>query len=173
MTTIWNAPDRSRREAVILVQGTTHPALWDPATSALVEGIEERMDGAIVTFVGSDGRPSLRDAVAAARFLGARRAVAVVPDRRAAVWWSRESRSVSMPMSMVVAEDWSPGGIVKALDSRARRRPGLRSGRVERAVQPDLEVSWKGLRFTDSPRGVGPQAVGRSSIEAESAGEAS
>ena len=56
--------------------------LWDPALGALAEELEERLDDVDVTFASATGAPTLGDALAAARYLGASWAAVGVTGRR-------------------------------------------------------------------------------------------
>lgn len=72
--------------SVILLVDRLDRGLWDAALSERLEHLEERLEGAHVTFAALDGAgPDLVDALRAARFVGSRR-VLVAASRATTAW---------------------------------------------------------------------------------------
>lgn len=72
--------EREPAPALILRFGRDRLSLWDQEVDALVEALEERLDGVFVTPAAGDGGPTLGDALVAARFAGCAWAVVVSPE---------------------------------------------------------------------------------------------
>jgi hypothetical protein len=64
--------------ALVVVTTPSAHSLWDPEVSLLLERLDDALDGVFVTHASStESGPSVKDALAAARFFGCQRAVVV------------------------------------------------------------------------------------------------
>lgn len=80
MSSLW-VRDPLDDNALIVVFPDRRGGLWSAEISRLVEQVEEQVDGGFVTFALANGRrPSVADALAAARFAGCSSAVLAVVD---------------------------------------------------------------------------------------------
>ena len=102
--------------ALILRFDRERVPLWDTEAGALVEELEECLDGVFVTPAAGAGGPTVRDALAAARFAGCPWAVVAVPATAAPR--SPATESGVLP-SVFVRAPWDAASIATAY-GRAR-----------------------------------------------------
>ena len=125
-TTRSSQPDPTA--LVVLFLESTHP-LWDPRASALTGRLAESLPGTFVTSAFLRGRgPSLRDALAAARFMGCRAAVvAWVDDAERTSGAGIEPLVTGPGLDVVVSRCNGDAHAIESLYRRAVVEPGVRT----------------------------------------------
>lgn len=98
--------------------------LWDGEVDALVAELEERLDGVYVTAAAGPGGPTLRDALAAARFAGCDWAVVAVSPAAA-----RDPLSTGGVLPAVtVRSTWDAAAIARAYERASGRAAEVAAG---------------------------------------------
>jgi hypothetical protein len=98
--------------------------LWDGEVDALVDELEERLDGVFVTPAAGAGGPTLRDALAAARFAGCDWAVVAMPLAAA-----RDPLPAGGALpSVSVRSEWDAEAIARAYERASGRADEMAAG---------------------------------------------
>jgi hypothetical protein len=116
--------EREPTPALIVRFDRDRLSLWDGEAGALVEELEERLGGVFVTPAAGPGGPTLRDALAAARFAGCGWAVVAMSPAAA-----RDPLSMGGVLPAVaVRSTWDAAAIARAYEHASGRADEMAAG---------------------------------------------